>query len=206
MMRKKGASGGLSQLLGQFQFARAVGLDLAAALELRREVYAAELGHVPEDETDTVADHFVAKGSDGRVVGAFMILGPKYRPFDFERYVDIASVVPQGRRAALIGRLCIRSQSREVRQSTIIQLGLLKLAYDFAVLAEISDLVLFTFPHLVPFYRGHCFSDTGETFWHPGYGQRMHVMHLDVSIFRDQQARSTTTVSKFLRTGVLDSD
>ncbi len=193
----------LRRLLDQFQFVRADADDRTAALQLRRAVYTADLGHVPEDESDDVAEHFVAKSPNGDLIAAFMIVGPDHRPFDFERFVDLSPVVLPGRRAALIGRLCIRRDNRDAKRSTIIQLGMLKLAYDFSVGSEITDLVMFTFPHLVTFYRRHFFNEVGGTFHHVGYNRDMHVMLLDVVDFQRRQSSSGSAIARFLLSGSL---
>ena len=57
---------------------------------------------------------------------------------------------------------------------------MLKLAYAFSWKQGFTDLVMYTFAHLVGFYRGALFEPLNLTFQHPGYGCEMHVMRLDL--------------------------
>lgn len=164
-------------------------------MRLRVDVYREETGHAPVDPTDDSAWHFVAKDQHTDVVAAFRILGPEQRTFEFESQVDVSGFVPEGRSVALIGRLCIRADHRPITRSVYVHRGLMKLAIDFAREGGITDFVMYTFPHLLRFYRGVYFRDLDCTFLHPGYGQRMHLMHLDLVEF------SKTPASRKLRDG-----
>jgi predicted GNAT family N-acyltransferase len=189
---------GAATMLEDFTFKTADAEERRHALRLRRDVYSGDLGHVPEDDTDDRANHFVATIRSGDIVAAFRILGPRERPFDLEQYVDLRSIAPPDRTLALIGRLCIRPDYRAIRHSAFIQMGMLKLAHTFAERERISDFVMYTFPHLLAFYRSAYFSETGQTFLHPGYRQKMHVMHLDIVSFRRCYATSDTSLARYL--------
>jgi predicted GNAT family N-acyltransferase len=171
-------------MLEEYVFKAADAGEREVALGLRREVYSKDVGHAPDDASDDRARHFVAKTLDGDLVAAFRVLGPEERPFDLEKYVSLQQLVPPPKRAALIGRLCIRHDYRPIARSVYIQTGMLRIAHEYASRNAITDFVMFTFPYLRAFYRSAYFSEVGLTFEHPGYRSTMHVMHLDLMAFR----------------------
>jgi hypothetical protein len=161
-------------------FKVAEGPERDKALRLVEQVYAEDIGHVPEDDFTQYAWYLIAETSSADVLAAFRIVGPECRPFDFEEYVDVSDIISRDRSAALIGRLCIHPDHRTVRSKFFLPVGLLKLAYKFARGRNITDFLMYTFPHLIPFYRGAFFRLLDPTFFHPGYKQQMHLMHLDL--------------------------
>lgn len=150
-----------------------------SALSLREAVYREDLGEVGFDRLDEIAHHLIACDADGDVVAAFRLVGPEQRPFDFERLLDLQTVLPPGRTPGMVARLCIRKDYRTVRRSMFVQMGMLKLSYDFSVKHGISDLFMYTFTHLLKFYRGIFFEPLGISFEHPLWGL-VHLMHQDV--------------------------
>lgn len=160
------------------------------ALELRDQIYARELGHVPQDGLDEVADHLVAIERGGDVVAAFRIVGPQYRPFEFERVIALKGIICADSVPAMIGRLWVRKDYRRISRSSVVHLGLLRLAYGFALARSITDFFLFTFDHLVPFYRRAHFHHLPVPYVHPHWGA-MQVMHLDL---RSHKSRSPQAI------------
>lgn len=156
-----------------------------AAVRLRATIYAKELGHVPEDAFDDTAVHIVACSPSGAVVAAFRLLLPEVRPFEFESSLDLAPMVKAGRRPAFLGRLCVSPDQRTIRRSLFIHSGLMAAALDIAEHKQLSDFYLYTFSHLIHFYQKAGFRLTGAIFQHTGYGQCMHIMHLEVRQVRE---------------------
>src|SRR6185295_13253889 len=101
------------------------------------------------------------------VVATFRLVGPHQRPFDLEQFVDLDGLIGPDRTPALVGRLCIRDDYRIVRKDTFLQIGMLKLAYLFALKRGITDLVMYTYPKLCNFYRRALFNQLGRSFRHP---------------------------------------
>ena len=167
-------------MLDNFTFKVADPVERLAALRLQAQVYAEDTGHVPADQFDESGFYFVAVTQETEIVASFRMVGPEQRPFDIERFVDLSPFLAADRSPALIGRLCIRHDHRSVSRKVFLPLGMLKLAYAFSWKHGFTDLVMYTFPHLLGFYRGALFQPLNLTFQHPGYGCAMHVMHLDL--------------------------
>ncbi len=178
-------------------FKVAVGEDRLQALELQREVYMKDLGHIPQDEYDAEAHFLTACSEDGAVIGAFRLVGPEQRPFDIERFVSLADLLPPGRTPAVVGRLCVRHDHRQVSRHTFIQIGLLKLAYAFAMKWDITDFLLYTYPRLIAFYRGALFETLAKTFEHPDWGV-VHLMRLDLVGLEARCAQSRGGLARLL--------
>lgn len=174
--------------------------ERVAALELCRQVYQADLGHVPVDGRDESAYHLVAIDSAGEIVAGFRVVGPETRPFDFEKSLDLDSILGPDRLPALIGRLTIRREHRGVRKAAFLQIGLLKLAHTFAVRRGITDFFLYTYPNLINFYRGSFFDLLDVTFDHPDWGA-VHLMRMNVTELPHRCAGSRTSLAKLLLNG-----
>jgi predicted GNAT family N-acyltransferase len=173
-------------------------VERAQAFDLQREVYGGDVGHVPHDEYDQRADYLIAHDVNGEVVAAFRVVGPEQRPFDLEKFVDLSAVIAQDRSVALVGRLCIRHSHRDVSRKAFLPAGIMKLAFTFARKRGITDFVMYTFPHLVNFYRSAFFRTLNLTFEHPGYRCTMHVMHLDLIDLEQRLSQSREPIARLL--------
>jgi len=174
--------------------------ERAAALDLCRQVYQEDLGHVPIDGRDDIANHLIAVDTRGDVVAGFRVVGPESRPFDFEQSVDLDAILGPARRPALIGRLTIRREYRSVRKAAFLQIGMLKLAHAFAERQGITDFFLYTYPNLINFYRGSFFDLLDVTFEHPDWGS-VHLMRMNVTELPRRCANSRSSLAKLLLDG-----
>ena len=154
--------------------------ELDAVLKLRAELYANDFGHNPDDRHDRIGRHLIALTGAGDIVAGVRILGPGLRPFDFEHMHDLSSIVEQGRRPAMIGRLFLRKDCRAVDRSAYVLLGLLKCSLTFAEYHHITDYYMYTFSHLLRFYRHAGFQSLGITVYHEQW-RILHLMHMDMS-------------------------
>ena len=170
----------------RFRFKRADREERESALQLRDRIYREETGHAPFDDLDDRAIHLVALESLGVVVAASRIVGPECRPFEFERHVSLAPFVDPRVPIGLVGRFCVAHEFRHVPDSLWLHLGMLKLMYLVAKKERLASLVMYTFDHLLTFYRGAYFEPLNVAFFHSGYGQEMHLMRLDVDTFERQ--------------------
>jgi len=168
------------------------------ALALQREVYAGDVGHVPSDAFDESAHYLVAVDSTREVIGMFRMVGPEHRPFDLERFVDLSAHIAPERQVALIGRLCIREDHRDVSRSFNVPIGLFQLALRFSGQHGFTDLIMYTFPHLLNFYRTAYFQCLNLSFAHPGYGCEMHVMRLDLVDVAREYVHSAEPMARLL--------
>lgn len=168
----------LGQESSPLKFCRLRGRDGRVAVELRREIYAADLVPDPGDGLDDSATHVAAFDASGSVVASFRILGPELRPFDFEHIRPLDRLVAAGRRPAMIGRLCVRRDYRNIKRSTRIHAGLLAEALEFAHAEHISDYFLYTFEHLRQFYAKGGFSESNIVLDHPHWG-RLYLMSMN---------------------------
>jgi predicted GNAT family N-acyltransferase len=178
-------------------FKVATPVERLRAAELQRQVYAEDVGHVPSDSFDARAHHLVVINEAEEVVAAFRIVGPEQRPFDIEQHLDLATILSGHRRPGLIGRLCIRRDYRSVSRHMMLPFGVLKLAYGFSRQRGITDLLLYTYPNLVTFYRGAFFRLIEPPIEHPAWG-RVHVMHLDLVELYDRLTHSYQPLARFL--------
>jgi hypothetical protein len=178
-------------------FRVAAGEERTRALELQHQVYAEDLGHVPEDSFDARAHFLVACADNGGVVAVFRLVGPEQRPFDLEAFVNVKEILAPGRIPALVGRLCIRRDHRNISKHMFLQIGLFKLAYAFAEKRGITDLLLYTYPKLIAFYRGALFNLVNRTFEHPDWGT-VHLMHLDLLGLEARCAQSRNRLARLL--------
>lgn len=172
--------------------------ERAQAFELQREVYGVDVGHIPHDDFDERAYYLIAQDRKQEVVAAFRVVGPEQRPFDLERFVDLSPLIAADRSVALVGRLCIRHSYREVSRKLILPVAMMKLAFVFARKHSFTDFVMYTFPHLLNFYRRAFFRTIDLTFEHPGYCCRMHVMHLDLIDLERQLSQSREPMARLL--------
>jgi hypothetical protein len=168
------------------------------AIELQRLVYSGDVGHIPQDEFDENGHYLVVTDANRNIIGAFRIVGPEHRPFDLERFVDLSQLIGAERLVGLIGRLCIRHADRNVTRRALLPAGMMRLAFVFSAKHGFTDLVMYTFDHLLNFYRAAFFQPLNLDFYHPGYGCRMHVMHLDLVDLESRLARSRHPMGRFL--------
>ncbi len=190
----QGAPGGQSMFEGlTFKVADAV--ERSLALDLRRVVYREEFGHVPIDDLDERAYHLIARSDNGEIIATLRVIGPDQRPFDIERYVDLAAFFPPQRAVALVGGLCIRRDHRNVSRAEFLPMGMFKLAYAFARRHNLTDFLTYVYPNLYQFYRGAFFEPLVSAFRHPTWGT-VCLMHLDL---RDLEARHAGSRGPFAR-------
>jgi predicted GNAT family N-acyltransferase len=198
----------MTSLFQGFVFKVADGTERERALRLRREVYERDWPGVPGaqivDRTDEAAYHLIASTEGGDLVASLRIVPPHQRPFDMERFIKLDCVIPQGRRPAEIGRLCVKHESRQVRASSFVHLGMLKLAVDLSQRLGITDFVLTALPELRHFYRLGCFSEVGITFEHSTWGL-VHVMRFDLLAFFKRSAKGGKPVERLLKTSNLSN-
>lgn len=159
-----------------FRIETATSDTLPQALALEAAVYAADHGHVPAVEAGAV--YFTAGTAEDGIVASFRILGPQFRPFEFEAAVDL-SFLGADRRAGLIGRLCVRPDFRSTARQATLPIEMLRTAFGYCRANDLTDLLMFTFPHLYTFYERAQFRRCGE-FFHTGYATDMGVLHLDL--------------------------
>ncbi len=171
--------------------------ERAAALDLCRQVYEEDLGHVPQDGKDAEAHQLISLDQNGEIVACFRVVGPESRPFDFEQTVDLAAILTADRSPALIGRLSIRRDYRAVHKARFLQIGMLKLAHSFAERHAITDFFLYTYPNLIKFYRGSFFDLMDVSFEHPDWGP-VHLMRMNVTELPYRCARSRSSLAKVL--------
>lgn len=153
----------------------------SAAIDLRRSIYAGEVGVLRDDGFDPVAIHFVALDAGGTVAATFRLIPPEHRPFDFEEFVDLRALLSPNARPALVGRLCIRLEYRSIGESVPIHVGMSRLIATHLVESRITDLFMYTYAPLVRYYRGLRFRDTGITFAHETWGN-VHLMHMPAHV------------------------
>jgi len=184
--------------LSIFTFKEAAVDERPAARALFHEVYTHDIGHVPEDGLDDLAHHLIAKSTSGEVVASFRLLGPQLRPFDIERFCDLTHHIARDAKPALLGRLSIRHDMRSVQQSTLLQVGMLKLAVLFAQQHSLSDLFLYAMPHLITFYRGGFFTPLDCYFFYAPLAVSMQIMQLNIRDLQDRYLKSRSTRLAFL--------
>jgi predicted GNAT family N-acyltransferase len=170
------------------------------ALALRQSVLEDEQRPDGFDRLDEISQHLIASNQRGEVVAALRWLGEEHRPYDFERYLDPETFLGPHRGLAFIGRLCVRKDYRLVRRAAFLQMGMLKLTYDFAVKREVSDIFMYTFAHLLRFYRGIFFIPLEISFVHPLWGP-VHLMHLNITSLPDRCSGTRSSLARLLFTG-----
>lgn len=168
-------------LIEQFTFKRATPAEAQLAIDLFKEVYLLDNNDVPTDELDEYAAYLIALSAPDRVAGCLRFVGPAGRPFGVEKFCDFSTILSPGRVPALLGRLSVRHEYRTSTTSILVQFGLFKLAIDYAKQNGITDLFLYTLPHLLNFYRSVFFHPTGHTFYYEPHQKRMQVMRLDLA-------------------------
>jgi len=184
------------QVLEGLRFMVAAGQDRERAVEMTRQVYLDEFGQDTDDGFDAGAHFLIACIESGEIAATSRVVGPEQRPFEIEAFVNLSEFLSPDRVPALVGRLTVRRDLRTVNRHTFIQIGMLKLAYVFAQKQGITDFVLFTFPHLLAFYRGALF-EPRQAFEHPEWGP-VHVMHLDLLGLEARCATSRRSLARLL--------
>jgi predicted GNAT family N-acyltransferase len=171
-------------------------------LAFRRKVYERDWPHVPIDQIvdrpDDAAYHLLASTDAGDIVASLRVVPSEQRPFDMERFISLDGIVPEERRPAEIGRLCVKHENRHVRSGSFVHLGMLKLAVDLSQELGITDLLLTSLPDLRNFYRLGCFREVGITFVHSTWGT-VHVMRFDLVAFFDRSQDESRPVERFLK-------
>ena len=167
------------------------------ALELVSQVFAEDVGHFAMDEFDAEANYFVALEASERVIATFRLVGPRQRPFDLERLINLPDFVAAGRSPGLVGRLCVHRDYRTVSRKILLPMCMLKLAHLFCRKHGITDLLLYTGQHLVNLYKGAYFRVLEPVVEHPQWG-RVRVMHLDLLEFWSRHRESRQPVARFL--------
>lgn len=188
----------IARFLGDLTFKKAASeSERERAMALQREVYERDVGHVPNDEYDRAAHYFVVLNSKDDMVATFRIVGPEQRPFDIERIRDLSTIIAADRSPAVIGRLCVRPDYRLVSAKMFLPFGVLKLIHAFATKNGITDLLLYTYPHLRNFYRSAFFREVGGTIDHPDWG-RIHLMHLDLIDLAERYREADQPLARLL--------
>lgn len=75
---------------------------------------------------------------------------------------------------------------------------MLKLNLLLAQRHAVTDIVMYTFSHLVKFYKAASFKLPGITFFHDAYQREMTVMYLDVQDFTTNALVKRTRLSEML--------
>jgi hypothetical protein len=83
----------------------------------------------------------------------------------------------------MVGGFAIHADFRQVSKSIPIQIGIFKLTRIVATRYHVTDIIMYTFPHLLNFYSSISFKPLGLSFFHEGYQREMHVMHLNIEQF-----------------------
>ena len=150
------------------------------AMALRHRVYRRDVGDLKDDGLDKKGVHFAAISRGKGMVATFRLMGPELRPFDLEASVNLGTLLPKDARPALVGRLCIDPGFRSLRISFSIHQGMHRLLAEYVSRRKVSDLLLYTYQHLILYYRGLGFRDTGITFDHREWGS-VSLMHMPSS-------------------------
>jgi predicted GNAT family N-acyltransferase len=171
------------ELLQEFRFEVADPSTRIAAKALFERVYAADVGFVPQDDFDSRGAHLVAISASGDVASCLRFLGAEERPFDIEDSCQIEQIVGHNASPALIGRFSVAESYRIAPRSIVLHLGMLKLALDYSRARGVTDLLLYTQPHLIAFYRHAFFQETGISFPYPPLAEPMQIMRLRLQEF-----------------------
>lgn len=167
------------------------------ALDLRRHIYLEELGDPGIDDFDRVAAHLIAVDREGLAVAALRVVGPRYRPFDLERFVRLEGVLPNDSNPAEVSRFCIKRNRRAVHRGQVVHLGMLKLLYEFARQQHITDLLVLALPSLQMLYEVAFFVPLDISVEHPTWGT-VRVMRLDIAQTRSAQEKSRHPIARLL--------
>lgn len=175
------------------------GEERSRALELRRRIYAEELGFDPIDDYDAEAPQLVAIDAHQDLIGAFRIVMPWQRPLELERFVDLSEVLPAGRSPGQVGALWIRPDHRRISSRGFLPLAMLKLAYEFARKHAITDFVMRTPVVALRDFYGRAFFRPLDhlNFRHPVCGW-VHVMHLDLVELEALHSKSQDPIARLL--------
>jgi predicted GNAT family N-acyltransferase len=164
-------------------FRTATEAERPTVLRFRKDVFIREHGYAPLDRLDDEAVHMIALESTGAIVSTARMLLPSQRPFELETLVDVESFLSPGSVLSMVGGFAIHAEFREVSKSIPIQIGIFKLTRMLAARYRITDIIMYTFPHLLKFYSSISFRSLGLSFFHEGYRREMHVMHLSLEQF-----------------------
>lgn len=163
-----------------FRYMVATDTQRPGLISLRAQIFSRDVGQVPDDGLDDTACHLIALDATGEIVAGFRVLGPEFRPFEFEDSLSLDSLAADGGVPAMIGRLWVRPDYRVIMKSIRLHRGLLGFALETGIRLGFSDYFLITYPRLLSFYRAASFVDTGITHLHPSWG-RVHIMRRVIS-------------------------
>lgn len=151
--------------------------ELHLVLQARTRTYLADLGRDVDDGNDPLGHHVIAIRATGEVLGGVRLLGPELRPFDFESTLDLSPAVRLGERPALLGRLFLSPEFRPVARSTPLLVGLLREVLSLGSRLRLTHLYIYSFEHLLTFYRRAGFESLGITIYHERW-RTLHLMRL----------------------------
>jgi hypothetical protein len=185
--------------------------ELALVLGVRRAVYIDELGYdaasILADPIDERACHFVATTRGGDPVAAMRIIDSDRRPFEVERFVDIAGLLIPDGRPGEISRMCILPAFRSLTRSQFVHAGMWKLAYDHAVACGLTDFWIWSPPEIAKVYEYLGFRKVpGLVFEHPLFHNRPYqVMHVDLRSLEHEYRARRHSLTGFLFGQPLDA-
>jgi predicted GNAT family N-acyltransferase len=169
------------EIISRLTFKKATAPEQVQARILFNQVYSRDVNYVPSDEFDEDATYLIALNPADELIASLRFLGPEFRPFEIERFYNLSESLSSDRTAGLVGRLSVRHDHRGVPDSILVHFGLLKLAVEYANQIRVTDLFLYTLPHLLNFYRSVFFRPVGCSFEYPPLAARMHIMRLDLA-------------------------
>jgi len=152
-------------------------------LLFRKDAFEQEHAYAPLDRFDAEAVHLVAIEPTRAMVSTARLLLPEQRPFDLEEIIDFRSFLSPTAVPAMVGGFSVHPDFRSINKSIVIQLGMLKLTFVIAQRYDVTDIVIYTFPHLLNFYKMASFKPVGSSFFHKGYQRDMIVMYLNLHDF-----------------------
>lgn len=172
----------------QFRCEWVTGTAVQQALDIRRHVYIEEFGFDlggggPADEFDARAYQLVVTTEAGDPAASLRLLDNRARPFEIERFIDLAPHLARDWRPAEITRLCIMAPYRRITQSSFIHLVLLEAVLQLAGRLGITHVVASTRQELMGFYKYLLFEPYPDvTYEHPEIGDALHtLMILDLA-------------------------
>jgi N-acyl-L-homoserine lactone synthetase len=176
-------------------------VDRAAALEIREQLYCNELGYrweSREDRFDAHAAIAVIRTDYGRAIGSIRVVGPEVRPFEIEKYLSIADILPADARPAEVNRYCVVPEFRGV--ASFVHFATFRFTIEYAQQEHFSHFVIATKPAIEPIYRYLQFERVpGRSFHHLELGGSVHnLMILDLRHLAARYRRARHPFSKLL--------
>ena len=152
-------------------------------LLFRKDAFEQEHAYAPLDRFDAEAVHLVAIEPARAMVSTARLLLPEQRPFDLEETIDFRHFLSPTAVPAMVGGFSVHPDFRSINKSILIQLGMLKLTFVIAQRYDVTDIVIYTFLHLLNFYKMAWFKAVCSSFFHKGYQRDMIVMNLNLHDF-----------------------